>query len=291
MKPAQIRACHFTFTVFYGIAVIAFIFIPVAFLNFEITFQLSLVICGTATVGGMLFMTSLKESRGASMKRNKKVKLLCALLVACVTAFFSLITPSIILLTECPALSASHSTVAKVHGIGNSITSHNNNTIDVLLRFNVYDTRTNRSEEHALSLKYNLTHKRIEHKTWQQETASWHDAAIRVMEQVQDPISTAQKYSRYYFLEEEAHTALEELRASIASQQSLRIVAQDSNEGHTTIEEDAFDEHRRMRRICRNEQALGVLYICFVVFMLLVNFVAMLWYGCTVPIKPAVLND
>lgn len=321
-RYARIRAGHFAFSVLYGVAAMFFIFTPVALLSFEITFQLALLLFSLVP-GTMIFMISIREERwvvttgeggelltttsgaqirvkkvpGGTVKRSKKVKLCCALFIAGLCALIALINPAMILLSECPDLTSHHpphhhhqtgvAETRPVHGAGDTITSHHNNTLDLLIKYNEYDEATDQIEEHALMLKYNLSSKHIERRVWRAERASWRTQAAAFVEQASEPVCTRQTYARFHFLEDEVRAALDERRSATESRKSLRIVAHDNNRGQTTEEEDAFDHHRRMRRICRNEQTFIYFYIIFICGLFLLDFVALLWYTFAVDTRTA----
>jgi hypothetical protein len=269
-----------------------YIFSSIALINLECIFVLLSV--GFALVpGAMLFMLSMREP---GIKRHEKVKIGCSLLVSAVLLVVGCISPVTILVSECPNLApegmASLATASKTgpqraHSIGETITTYYNNSLDVLVRYDEWDSVTGQRHEHALMLKYNMTTSRIEKRIWKPETKSWHQLLLQQHQATQDAVCTSQKHSRFYFLEDEIREALADRRAATEATKSVLFkTAHDSTRAQSLDDEDAFDHHRRIRKICRHEHTELILFLVFLVVLFVLSIVTFLFYVLSVETLP-----
>ena len=273
----------------YAVAIIALI-------NLECIFIV--LPAGLALIpGAMIYMFGMKEG---GLSRSKKVKLGCALVFAGVFLVFGWINPIVYMVSECPNLAPApaHWTSSVngnnrgdgIYGAGDTITTHNNNTLDVLIRYEEWDPANNKEKtENVLLLKYNLTHGRVERRTWRTEKKSWEQSQLQVHALATEPLCTTQRHSRFYFMEDEIREALQERRAATEARKSFSIkTAHDSTTAQSLEDEEIFDDHRKTRRICRHEYSYLVLFLVFLSALVVLVLVSLLFYMMAVETRAEV---
>lgn len=237
---------------------------------------------------GVLFCA--KPNKDGLVRREYKVVICTTLFISIVCVVICMINPATILITECPKFDSSHHHPPHHGGHQQhhyeTISPYNPNTLDVLVRYNRYeeggDGVDTEMTEHVLLLKYNLTDKHIEHKLWEEPKKSWLSTVSRVHQQSLDPVCSTQHYSRFHFLEAEIEEELKDRRVRLENTKSIRITSHDTLNGQTTPEEDQFDLHRWVRRICKNEVGFTIAYLVFMGVLIVLEFVTLVWYAFVV---------
>jgi hypothetical protein len=213
---------------------------------------------------------------------------------------FGCINPAIIMVSECPNLSPtaaiSSSSMSRAttqsHGAADTLTAHNNNTLDVLVRYDEWDAARQEMAEHALMLKYNVTHGRIERRIWKPEQRGWQQTQLAVHQLATEPLCTTQRHSRFYFMEDEMREALADRRAATEARKSLSIKSgHDSTRAQSLEDEDAFDHHRKMRRICRFEYAYLIMFLVYLAALFVIHLVALLFFMMSVKTRATSDDD
>lgn len=295
MNLTRLRGIHFTFAVLYGVATMLYAVAIIALINLECIFIV--LPAGLALIpGAMIYMLQMEES---GLARPEKMKLGCALVFAGVFLVFGWINPIIYMSSECPNLapvvtpvstvSASgtgHTTTKTTHGAGDTITTHNNNMLDLLVRYDEWDALGKEKTEYVLTLKYNVTHGRIERRVWRAEKKSWQQVQLQVHALAMEPICTTQLHTRFYFMEDEVREALADRRAATEARKSLTVkTAHDSTTAQSLEDEEIFDDQRKTRRICRHEYSYLILFLVYLSALFVLVLVSLLFYMMAVETK------
>jgi hypothetical protein len=298
MNLTRLRGVHFTFAVLYGVATMLYAVAIIALINLESIFIV--LPAGLALIpGAMIYMLQMEES---GLARSEKMKLGCALVFAGVFLVFGWINPVIYMSSECPNLApASTASISgmrtasnpaggagpdRTHGAGDTITTHNNNMLDLLVRYDEWDALGKEKTEYALMLKYNVTHSRIERRAWRPDKKSWQQVQLQVHALAMEPVCTTQLHTRFYFMEDEVREALADRRAATEARKSLTVkTGHDSTTAQSLEDEEIFDDQRKTRRICRHEYSYLILFLVYLSALFVLVLVSLLFYMMAVETK------
>ena len=227
---------------------------------------------------GVLFCA--KPNKDGLIWRSHRVAICTTLFISIVCVIICMINPATILISECPKFDSSHHHPhhhPKPHHV-ETISPYSESALSVLVMYNK-DMGDGEMVEHALLLKYNLTNKLIEKRVWEEPKKTWLSTVSEIHAQSLDPVCSTQHYSRFHFLEAEIEEELRDRKVGLESTKSIRITSHDSLNGQTTPEEDQFDLHRWVRRICKNEVGFTIAYLVFMALLIILEFVTLLWYA------------
>jgi hypothetical protein len=273
---------HFIFMALFGVAAVALILLPIAWINYTITFQSGLLYFTLYSFG---IITLSQPDKDGRVKKTNRVILCTSLFVSLACIAICAINPLTIIVTECPKYDRGnhhypypHHHHAKKSPHYESIAPYTRNTLDVLVKYDKYTDGVDLPEENVLSLRYNLTGKVVERREWDSGDNSWKTTVHQYHATSLDPVCSTEKYSRFLFLESEIEEEMRDRRAHLESMSSIRYSSHD-NSKQTTPEEDQFDLNRWTKRICRNEVGFTIAYLVFMAILFVLEVVALFWYA------------
>ncbi len=213
--------------------------------------------------------------------RRMAIPIAVVVLITLVAVGFYLYNLIYILAVKCPAY-APQVNLTDVHphtqegvvfrGLVRGAVQHQE-TLDVLVTLNDAAAGT----QHLLMLKYNVSSREILHRSAPLASATWMEQQRQAEALTQEPVCSAGKYSRFYFLRSEVEDALAQRLLQHEARQSVLIRGHNNNVQTNSVEDELYLE-LMARYICRNEYGFAAGLIGLLLGVLVLNFLTMGWF-------------
>lgn len=227
-------------------------------------------------------LQALADATMLETYRRMSIAVTVIVLIALVAIGFYLYNLIYILAVKCPCYAPQPNASAAEHphtqegvvfrGVDRMRVQHAD-TLDVLVTLNDAGSGT----QHVLLLKYNVTAREIQHRSAPREAGTWAEQQRQLDALEQEPVCSANKYSRFYHLQSEIEDALTQRLLQHQQQQSVVIKGYNNNV-QTNVVEDQLYLELMARYICRNEYGFAAGLVALLLGVLVLNFITMGWF-------------